>query len=72
MKTNTYSNFEVMKALQLTNNGGVSFEKNRNKFRGFVTLLGTRYSTKYYTTRLGARRALSKLIRNVRQRVVPI
>jgi hypothetical protein len=44
------------------NRGGVSFETSRNAYRGSVTILGTRHRTKYYRTKIGARRALTSLI----------
>lgn len=49
----------------IVNRGGVSFEVARNAYRGSVTISGTRHRTKYYATKLGARRALTALINNV-------
>jgi len=49
----------------IANRGGVSFEVARNAYRGSVNISGTRHRTKYYATKLGARRALTTLINNV-------
>jgi hypothetical protein len=45
--------------------GGVSFESGRNAYRGTVTINRVRLKTKRYSTRLGAKRALNKLIREM-------
>jgi len=47
------------------NRGGVSFETARNAYRGSVTIGGTRHRTKYYSTKLRARRALNTLINSL-------
>lgn len=47
------------------NTGGVSFESGRNAYRGTVTINRVRLKTKRFATRLGAKRALNKLIREV-------
>lgn len=49
----------------VTNRGGVSFESARNAYRGSVNIAGTRHRTKYYATRIGAKRALTALINSV-------
>lgn len=41
--------------------GGVSFETQRNAYRGSVSVNGMRYRTKYYTSRSSALRALNQL-----------
>lgn len=51
--------------MKKTNTGGVSYETSRNAYRGFVRIGGTRLATKRYPTRLGARRALNRLINQV-------
>lgn len=47
------------------NRGGVSYESSRNAYRGSVNIAGKRLRTKYYATRIGARRALTSLINSV-------
>ena len=49
----------------MNNVGSVSYETSRNKYRGFVTIAGQRFSTRRYPTRLGAKRALNTLIKNL-------
>lgn len=45
--------------------GGVSYETARNAYRGSVNILGSRYRTGYYESRLAARRALNRLIQEI-------
>lgn len=52
------------------NKGGVSFEKARNAFRGSVNIGGARHRTRYYKTALGAKRALTALIRSVSAKAI--
>jgi hypothetical protein len=54
-----------MKNATVSNRGGVSFESSRNAYRGSVNIAGKRHRTKYYPTRIGARRALTGLINSV-------
>lgn len=54
-----------MKNVTVSNRGGVSFESSRNAFRGSVNIAGKRHRTKYYATRIGARRALTSLINSL-------
>jgi len=42
--------------------GSVAYESSRDSYRGFVTINGERYSTRRYPTKLGARRALNRMI----------
>ena len=46
----------------IVNRGGVSFETARNAYRGSVNVDGVRHRTKYYPTKIGAKRALTALI----------
>ena len=54
-----------MKNVTVLNRGGVSFESSRNAYRGSVNVGGKRHRTKYYATRIGARRALTSLINSL-------
>lgn len=45
--------------------GGVSYESDRNAYRGEFTISGKRYRTQRYPTRIGAVRALNRLIKTV-------
>lgn len=47
------------------NLGGVSFESDRNSFRGSVTVAGRRFRTRRFPTRIGAKRALNALIKTL-------
>lgn len=58
---NSNKNMTAVK-IKVKNLGGVSFETRRSSYRGSVTLNGVRHRTKYFATRLGAKRALNKLI----------
>lgn len=49
-----------------TNTGGVSFESASNKYRGSINLNGRRFKTKRYPTRIGAKRALTSLIKTLK------
>jgi hypothetical protein len=48
--------------MKKTNTGGVSYDTERNSYRGFVSIRGIRLATKRYPTRIGAKRALTRLI----------
>ena len=48
--------------MKKTNTGSVSYETSRNSYRGFVSINGVRLATKRYPTKLGAKRALNRLI----------
>lgn len=47
------------------NVGGVSYEVSRKAYRGSITINGKRYRTKYYPTKMGTRRVLNRLIREL-------
>jgi hypothetical protein len=49
----------------VANRGGVSYEESRSAYRGSVNIAGKRHRTKYYATRIGARRALTRLINSL-------
>jgi hypothetical protein len=48
--------------MKKTNTGSVSYETARNSYRGFVSIRGVRLATKRYPTKIGAKRALNRLI----------
>lgn len=48
--------------MKKTNTGSVSYETSRNSYRGFVSINGVRLATKRYPTKIGAKRALTRLI----------
>jgi hypothetical protein len=48
--------------MKKTNTGSVSYETSRNSYRGFVNINGVRLATKRYPTKIGAKRALTRLI----------
>lgn len=50
------------RSVVLNSKGSVAYETSRDSYRGFVTINGARYATKRYPTRLGARRALNRMI----------
>jgi hypothetical protein len=49
-----------------TNVGGVSYETSSNTYRGSINLGGQRFKTKRYPTRIGAKRALTNLIKTLK------
>lgn len=53
--------------LNTKNIGGVSYEVSRKAYRGSVNINGVRYKTKYYPTKMGTRRVLNRLIRELIQ-----
>lgn len=59
-----------MSKSSLSSMGGVSYEADREAYRGSVTINGVRYRTKRFATRLGARRALNVLIKSVSAKLV--
>ena len=64
------SKTKTITTLNVNSMGGVSYETGRDAFRGSVNILGSRYKTKYYSTRLAARRALNRLIREVNRHLL--
>lgn len=51
--------------VSVAGNGSVAYETSRARYRGFVTINGSRYATSRYATRLGARRALNRMIKEI-------
>ena len=58
---------KIIGDINMKNNniGGVSYESNRNSYRGSVNIEGRRFRTKRYPTRIGAKRALTSLIKTL-------
>lgn len=58
----TVLNNAATRNVVLSNKGSVAYESSRDSYRGFVTINGSRYATRRYPTKLGARRALNRMI----------